>query len=45
MLWVASCLVFIGFLRVREFTCPTGNSFDRDVYLSLKDVIHLVEAV
>jgi hypothetical protein len=38
MLWAATCLAFFGFLRVGEFTSPTGTSFDGDVHLSLADV-------
>ena len=38
MLWAASCLAFFGFLRVGEFTSPTGTSYDKDIHLSPSDV-------
>ena len=37
-LWAATCLAFIAFLRVGEFTCPTVNSFDGNVHLSPADI-------
>ena len=38
MLWAATCLAFLGFLRVGEFTCPSGDIFDTGVHLALADV-------
>ena len=38
MLWATCCLAFFGFLRVSEFTVPSGASYDPTCHLSMKDV-------
>ena len=36
-MWAATCLAYFGFLRVGEFTSPSGTSFDKEIHLSLAD--------
>ena len=38
MLWAMCCLTFYGFLWVREFTIPSGASYESTCHLSMKDV-------
>jgi len=38
MLWATCCLAFFGFLRVSEFSVPSGTSYNPMCHLSMKDV-------
>lgn len=39
MLWAACCTCFFGFLRSGEVTVPSMNSYDKDIHLSVGDVL------
>ena len=34
MLWAACCMTFFGFMRVRKFTIPTKDGYDKGSHLS-----------